>query len=104
MLRAVGPEEVQAPRRIQTGAVEHELAKNPCQSSTVRKPVPDPPLHNHLATFPPNELTLPWDRPDGAPHTVSLLLTSREHIPVNRNYFNAKIWKPALITTGVSRV
>jgi integrase len=58
-------------------------------------------LHDYLATFPPRELTLPWDRPDGPPRTVSLLLTSREHKPVNRNYFNAKIWKPALIANDV---
>ena len=58
-------------------------------------------LHDYLATFPPRELALPWDRPDGPPCTVSLLLTSREHKPVNRNYFNAKIWKPALIANDV---
>jgi integrase len=30
-----------------------------------------------------------------------LVLTSREATPVNRHYFNAKIWKPALVVAGV---
>ncbi|MBV9920959.1 MAG: site-specific integrase, partial [Pseudonocardia sp.] len=34
-------------------------------------------LYDYLATFPPREVTLPWDRPDGRSHTVSLILTSR---------------------------
>ncbi len=68
--------------------------------------VPLPPvvteaLKAYLTAFPPGELTLPWDRPDGADQTLSMLLASREHKAVNRNYFNAKIWKPALVTAGV---
>jgi len=55
----------------------------------------------HLADHPAKEVILPWDMPDGDPATVSLLLTSRESKPVNRHYFNAKIWKPALIAAGV---
>lgn len=30
-----------------------------------------------------------------------LLFTSREHKPMNRNYFNSHIWKPALVAVGV---
>ncbi|MHA6784072.1 tyrosine-type recombinase/integrase [Pseudonocardia saturnea] len=68
--------------------------------------VPVPPsvidaVLGHLTDLPVRTLTLPWDRPDGDPLTVSLMLTSRESTPVNRHYFNAKIWKPALMVAGV---
>jgi integrase len=55
----------------------------------------------HLADHPAPAVTLPWDRPDGELRSVSLLLTTRESGPVNRNYFNAKIWKPALLAAGI---
>ena len=55
----------------------------------------------HLADNPARPVTAPWDRPDGDPVTVSLVLTSRENNPINRNYFNAKIWKPALLAAGI---
>lgn len=50
----------------------------------------------HLTLHPARSVTLPWDTTDGAPRTVDLLLTTRESGAVNRNYFNPKIWKPAL--------
>ncbi len=56
---------------------------------------------DHLADHPARTLTLPWDRADGDPLTVSLVLTSRESAPLNRHYFNAKIWKPALVVAAV---
>lgn len=59
-------------------------------------------LKAYLTGFPSREITLPWDKPDGSNQTVPLLLTSRERKAVNRNYFNAKIWKPALIAAGVA--
>lgn len=58
-------------------------------------------LAAYLSQFPARTVTLPWDRPDGQPVTVRLALTSRESKPVNRHYFNAKIWKPALESVGV---
>lgn len=30
-----------------------------------------------------------------------LVLTSRKHKPLNRNYFNSHLWRPALLTAGV---
>lgn len=44
-------------------------------------------LAAHIAAFPSGE--------DG------LIFTSREHKPLNRNYVNAHIWKPALRSAGV---
>jgi hypothetical protein len=50
--------------------------------------------------FPARTVTMPWDAPAGTPTTVALILTTREDKPVNRHYFNAKIWKPAPRTAG----
>ncbi len=36
-----------------------------------------------------------------AGHADGLAFTSREHKPLNRNYFNSHIWRPALVTAGV---
>ncbi len=58
-------------------------------------------LDAHLTRHPARTVTLPWDGPDGAPVTLGLVLTTRESTPVNRHYFNAKIWKPALRVAGV---
>ena len=58
-------------------------------------------LLHHLASFPARTVILPWDRPDGDLISVPLLMTTRESGPVNRHYFNARIWKPALIAAGV---
>jgi len=61
-------------------------------------------LQAYLAEFPARTVTLPWDRPDGDLVTAPLVLTSRESKAVNRHYFNAKIWKPALIAAGVPSI
>lgn len=55
----------------------------------------------HLRDLPARTVTLPWDGPGGDPATVALLLTTRERKPVNRHYFNARIWKPALAAAGI---
>jgi Phage integrase family len=55
----------------------------------------------HLVAHPPKTVTLPWDLPDGDPISIRLLITSRESRAVNRHYFNAKIWKPALQAVGI---
>jgi len=44
-------------------------------------------LSEHLRRFPPG---------DG-----ELVFTSREHKPLNRNYFNARIWRSALLAAGI---
>ncbi|MEU1312200.1 site-specific integrase [Streptomyces cinnamoneus] len=58
-------------------------------------------LTEHMAQFPPLAVTLPWRAPDGPPVTASLLFYSRERKAVNRNYFNMRVWKPALVGAGV---
>lgn len=58
-------------------------------------------LHAHLQRHPARTLTLPWDGIAGPPQDVALVLTTREYKPVNRHYFNARIWKPALAANGI---
>jgi len=58
-------------------------------------------LAAHLQRFRPTGVTLPYKTRTGAPHTAQLILTSRERRALNRNYFNARIWKPALRAAGL---
>lgn len=58
-------------------------------------------IATHLTLHPARSVTLPWDTLDGAPRSVELLLSTRESGALNRNYFNPKIWKPALVRAGV---
>lgn len=46
-------------------------------------------------------MTLPWDKSDGPQRTFDLILYSRESRALNRNYFNPKIWRPALRAAGL---
>ena len=55
----------------------------------------------HLQQWPARTITLPWIEPDGKPVTARLIFSSREGKAVNRNYFNAHLWKPALVAAGV---
>jgi integrase len=58
-------------------------------------------LTAYLERFPARTVTLAWDGPNGSLTTVTLAVTTRESKPVNRHYFNAKIWKPALIANDI---
>ncbi|MFI8928232.1 tyrosine-type recombinase/integrase [Streptomyces sp. NPDC053474] len=58
-------------------------------------------LRDHMARFPPVEVTLPHATKDGEPMTVRLIFYSREKKALNRNYFNSYVWKPALAAVGV---
>jgi integrase len=59
-------------------------------------------VRRHIEQNPPRPCTLPWQRPDGEPHTCSLLLrwpADGQHIRP-RDYA-AKVWKPALAKAGI---
>ncbi|MHB8451405.1 MAG: tyrosine-type recombinase/integrase [Mycobacteriales bacterium] len=61
-------------------------------------------LAEHIRQFPPVAVTLAWKDPAAVKVrlvTASLIFTSREHKPLNSNYINASIWKPALVAAGV---
>ncbi|MGW6405273.1 tyrosine-type recombinase/integrase [Streptomyces sp. NPDC055134] len=56
-------------------------------------------LAEHMRKHPLVEVTLPWMTKDGEPMTVRLVFTTREHKPLNKNYFNY-LWKAALEAIG----
>ena len=96
--------EVQVVRQVKVRGGNKLLFGLPKGRKTRRVPLPDTVLEAiqlHLTRNPPREVTLPWDRLAGPQRTVSLLLTTRERGALNRNYFNTKIWHPALIEAKV---
>jgi integrase len=58
-------------------------------------------LAAHLARFPAKVVELPWETLGGKPVGVSLVLTTRESKPLNRNYFNGHVWHPAVAGAGM---
>jgi len=58
-------------------------------------------LAEHLGRYPAVHVTLPWETRDGEPTTAALIVTTRERKAINRNYFNAQIWKRALTRAGI---
>ncbi|MFJ2672203.1 hypothetical protein [Streptomyces sp. NPDC087525] len=60
-------------------------------------------LTEHTRKHPPVEVTLPWMAKDGEPVTVRLVFTTREHKPLNKNYFNY-LWKGGLEAIGAIKV
>ncbi|RFU88518.1 site-specific integrase [Streptomyces triticagri] len=58
-------------------------------------------LAGHLTRFPAAEVTLPWKTLDGPPITATLIFRSPEGLPLNRNRFNDRQWRPALVAAGV---
>ncbi|MCJ0868130.1 tyrosine-type recombinase/integrase [Streptomyces sp. AP-93] len=58
-------------------------------------------LLEHMEKYPPIEVTLPHETKDGDPVTVRIIFYSREKKPVNKNYFNSFVWKPALAAVGI---
>ncbi len=78
----------------------------PKRGKTREVPLPDivaNALREHMIRFPPLPVDLPWIEPDGTTRSSELLFwtRAREHAPINRNYFNHHIWKPALREIGV---
>jgi integrase len=59
-------------------------------------------LTAYLQDYPAQLVSLPWQRVDGAPRSSRLVVTSREHQALNRNYINRLVWKPALIAAGLA--
>ena len=57
-------------------------------------------LAAHLSRHPALTYTLPWIERDGKGVTAQLICSTREHRPINRNYFNS-VWRRALTSIGV---
>lgn len=58
-------------------------------------------LAAHLHDYPAQPVSLPWEETDGPTRTLRLVVTSREHKALNRNYINAYVWKPTLERHGI---
>lgn len=93
--------------RRQVRMVESTLVfSKPKYSKPREQPIPVPEfvtdaLAAHLVRWPARLVELPTDEPGDITETHRLLFTTREHGPVNRNYFNTFIWKPALLAAGM---
>lgn len=58
-------------------------------------------LAAHLKSWPAQAVALPWELLDGEEQSHRLLLSTRERTALQRNYVNAKVWKPALRAAGL---
>ena len=58
-------------------------------------------LVTHTERFPPTDVTLPWDSPNGKPVTVTLYLTAEEGGALKRNRFGGSVWRPAIRRAGI---
>ncbi|MFD7980840.1 tyrosine-type recombinase/integrase [Streptomyces sp. NPDC059071] len=58
-------------------------------------------IQAHIEEFPPVEVTLPWERPDGPLVTKRLVFTRLDGGAVRSGDFNSRVWKPALVAAGV---
>ncbi|MEU1325937.1 tyrosine-type recombinase/integrase [Streptomyces microflavus] len=58
-------------------------------------------LQEHMDSFPPVAVTLPWKTPSGPLVTRKLVFTSAVGKAIWRSYFDDYVWKPALAHAGV---
>ncbi|MGH3313496.1 MAG: tyrosine-type recombinase/integrase [Streptomyces sp.] len=59
-------------------------------------------LAEHITRYSPTEITLPWKNLDGPPVSATLIFYSAEGLPLNRNRFNTRVWRPTLRALEVS--
>lgn len=96
--------EVHVQRQVKVLSNNRLLFSLPKGGKTRKVPLPGV-VHEaitaHMTKRPPADVTLPWVSRDGKEVTMPLLLYSRERGALNRNYFNPKIWRPALERSDV---
>jgi integrase len=56
----------------------------------------------HLQAHPALPVALPWEAVDGREVEARLLLSTRERTALQRNYVNAKVWKPAVTAAAAA--
>ncbi len=59
-------------------------------------------IRRHISRYPPRPYSLPWEKPDGKPHTCSLLFrwaSDGQHVKA-RSY-SETVWKPAIVQAGI---
>lgn len=101
--------------RRQVKRVSGKLVYGPPKNDKTRTvPLPDHlarRIREHVAAFPPKQVTLPWNDPrpattkleerERAPRTHRLLVTSKDGAAVRAWSFNQHYWKRALAAAGV---
>jgi len=60
-------------------------------------------LKEHIEAVGPRPYTLPWEKVDGAPHTVKLLFRWTDDKHIRARTYDEMVWKPALFHAGVIR-
>lgn len=96
--------EIEIKRQVKLLGSNRQLFGLPKGRKIRAVPLPDRVLeliNDHVTRYPPRSVTLPWDKSDGPERTFDLILYSRESRALNRNYFNPKIWRPALRAAGL---
>jgi integrase len=58
-------------------------------------------LSEHIREFPPVEVTLPWETPDGEPVTHQLVLTRPSGLAMRSDRFDQDYWRPARKRLGI---
>ncbi|MFI5638283.1 tyrosine-type recombinase/integrase [Streptomyces goshikiensis] len=58
-------------------------------------------LLEHTKKYPPIEVTIPHRTRDGEPVTARIFFYGREKKPIQANWFNSFVWKPALAAVGI---
>lgn len=96
--------EIEIKRQVKLLGSNRQLFGLPKGRKIRTVPLPDRVLeliNDHVTRYPPRSVTLPWDKSEGPERTFDLILYSRESRALNRNYFNPKIWRPALRAAGL---
>jgi len=59
-------------------------------------------IRRHISRYPPRPHTLPWEKPDGKPHTCRLLFRRRaDNQHVKSPSYSETVWKPAIARAGI---
>src|SRR5207253_2213304 len=61
-------------------------------------------LAAHIGNYASQSVTLPWEKPDGKPHTARLLFVTKDGLPWRRLRFNEDIWWNVRDAAGVPQI
>ena len=59
-------------------------------------------IRRHISRYSPRPYSLPWEKPDGKPHTCSLLFRwASDDQHVKARSYSETVWKPAIVRAGI---
>lgn len=58
-------------------------------------------IGRHVEKFKPTSYTLPWETPEGKPHTCNLMFRWTDERYIRANLYEKLVWKPSLVLAGV---